>query len=290
MGVAFTNVINYSGTIRQANGALARVIRTFRLPDESAEEGRQMDEPDEDITFENVSFGYGEEQVLKKISCRIPKHQVTAVIGANGSGKSTLFKLLDRLYDPQEGTIRFGQNDAAGYSLQAWRKTFAMVAQGSPLMEGTIRENICYGCERPVSEEELVKVAKLSRVYDFVRDLPDGFDTRITGGGQNFSGGQRQCIAIARAMMVSPDYLLLDEATSNLDAKSEHAVLEAMNELMKDRTTVIIAHSLAAIRNADYVIVLSDGRVTASGSPVQVLEESNNYLRKVMNRKQPDLA
>ena len=290
VGVAFTNVIDYAGTIRQANGALARVIRTFRLPDESAEEGRQMDEPDEDITFENVSFGYGEEQVLKKISCRIPKHQVTAVIGANGSGKSTLFKLLDRLYDPQEGTIRFGQNDAAGYSLQAWRKTFAMVAQGSPLMEGTIRENICYGCERPVSEEELIKVAKLSRVYDFVGDLPDGFDTRITGGGQNFSGGQRQCIAIARAMMVSPDYLLLDEATSNLDAKSEHAVLEAMNELMKDRTTVIIAHSLAAIRNADHVIVLSDGRVTASGSPAQVLEESNNYLRKVMNRKQPDLA
>ena len=155
---------------------------------------------------------------------------------------------------------------------------------------GLIRENICYGCQRPVSEEELIKVARKARVYDFVSKLPEGFDTLVSPGGANFSGGQRQCIAIARAMMCAPDYLLLDEATSNLDAHSERAVMEALEELMRGRTTVIIAHSLATIRRADHVIVLREGQVEASGSPRQILEASGNYLSKVMNRKRPNMA
>lgn len=290
VGVFFTNVIDMVGTVRQANGALARVINTMKLPDEQIEQGRSMDEPDADISFADVEFGYDEAAVLKNVSCQIPKHKVTAVIGSNGSGKSTMFKLIERLYDPRKGVIRFGGTDAGEYSLSAWRKTFGVVAQGSPLMEGTIRENICYGCERPVSEDELVKAAKQARVYDFVSRLPDGFDTQVTSGGQNFSGGQRQCIAIARAMMCAPDYLLLDEATSNLDASSERAVMEALDELMRGRTTIIIAHSLSAIRKADHMIVLREGRVEASGSPKQILEASDNYLSKVMNRKRPEMA
>ena len=238
----------------------------------------------------DVTFGYGQADVLHSVSCQIPKRKVTAVIGANGSGKTTLFKLIERLYDPRKGSIRFGEKDAAGYDLRSWRKVFGVVAQGSPLMEGTIRENICYGCERPVSEEELLKVAKKARVYDFVSQLPEGFDTLVAPGGVNFSGGQRQCIAIARAMMCSLDYLLLDEATSNLDAHSERAVLEALEELMRNRTTVIIAHSLSTIRKADHVIVLRDGQVEASGAPKQILEASGNYLSKVMNRKRPEMA
>ena len=290
VGTLYTNIIDSVGSIREANGALARVINTMKLPDEQKQQGKNMDEPDADLAFEDVTFGYTEDAVLKKVTCTIPKHQVTAIIGTNGSGKSTMFKLVERLYDPTEGTLRFGAADAADYDLHAWRKAFGMVAQGSPLLEGTIRENICYGCERSISEEELIKVAKLTRVYDFVSQLPEGFDTQIVSGGQNFSGGQRQCIAIARAMMCNPDYLLLDEATSNLDAKSERAVMEALDELMKDRTTVIIAHSLSAIRRADHVIVLRDGQVEASGAPEQVLAESDNYLAKVMGRRAPSMA
>ena len=290
VGTYFTNLIDSAGTVRQANGALARVINAMKLPDEQGVTGRTLDEPDADITFEDVSFGYGERDVLRGVACRIPRGKVTAVVGANGSGKSTLFKLLERLYDPRQGVIRFGENDAAGYDLHAWRKAFGVVAQGSPLMEGTVRENICYGCERPVSEEELVKAAKQARVYDFVSRLPEGFDTMVAPGGQNFSGGQRQCIAIARAMLCAPDYLLLDEATSNLDARGEREVLEALEELMRGRTTVVIAHSLAAIRRADHVIVLRDGRVEASGSPKQILEAGGNYLAEVMNRKRPETA
>ena len=280
-----TNVINSVGTIRQANGALTRVIRTLKLSDEQVREGKTMDEPDQDITFLDVDFAYRERLVLEKISCVIPKNKVTAVVGSNGSGKSTLFKLLDRLYDPKTGMIRFGNTDAKEYDLHAWRKAFCLVAQGSPLMEGTIRENICYGCERPISNDELIKVAKQARVYDFVSLLPDGFDTHVAPGGTNFSGGQRQLIAIARAIMNNPDYLLLDEATSNLDATSERIVLEALGELMKGRTTVIIAHSLSAIRNADHVIVLRNGKIEGSGSPAEVLNATNNYLATVMGRR-----
>lgn len=285
VGISATNVINYVGQIRQANGALARVINTMKLPDEMTDDGADMDEPDADISFENVTFRYAEKAVLQEVTCRIPKHKVTAVIGTNGSGKSTMFKLLDRLYEPETGSLRFGSTQAQHYSLHAWRKAFGIVAQEGQLMEGTIRENICYGCSRQISEEELIRITKLIPVYDFVSQLPDGFDTMVTPGGQNFSGGQRQLIVIARAMMNSPDYLLLDEATSSLDTKNEHAVLEALDMLMKDRTTVIIAHSLSAIRKADHVIVLRNGRVEASGSPRQVLKASDNYLSRVMNRR-----
>ncbi len=290
VGVAFTNVINYAGEVRQANGALARVINTMKLPDGQGRNGRDLDQPDEDIQLVDVTFGYGQEPVLQHVTCQIPKHKVTAVIGVNGSGKSTLFKLVERLYEPQQGRISFGQTDAKEYDIHAWRRAFSTVAQGSPLMEGSIRENVCYGCQREVSQEELLKVAKLAHVYDFVQDLPQGFDTQLTGGGQNLSGGQRQCVAIARAMMNAPDYLLLDEATSNLDAKSERSVMEALDELMKGRTTMIIAHSLSAIRRADHVIVLRDGQVEASGTPAQILEAADNYLSKVMDRKRPALS
>ena len=286
LGVSATNLIDSVGTIRQANGALTRVISTLKQPDEDRTEGRTMDDPDQDITFCDVNFSYQtDKQILKQLNCVIPKNKVTAIVGANGSGKSTMFKLLDRLYTPGEGTLMFGNVPAEEYDLHAWRKTFCLVAQGSPLMEGTVRENICYGCERPVSQEELIKVAKQARVYDFVSALPEGFDTRVAPGGANFSGGQRQCIAIARAIMNNPDYLLLDEATSNLDAHSERMVLEALDELMRGRTTVVISHSLASIRNADHVIILKDGKVEASGAPTQVLQATDNYLQKVMQRR-----
>ena len=285
VGTSATNLINSVGTIRQANGALSRVLTALKLPDEEKTTGRAMDDPDQDIVIEEVEFSYGEKPILKKISCVIPKNKVTAVVGSNGSGKSTFFKLLDRLYDPAEGSMKFGDTDVKDYDLHAWRKAFCMVAQGSPLMEGTLRENICYGCERPISDDELIKVAKQSRAYDFIEKLPEGFDTRVAPGGANFSGGQRQLIAIARAMMNNPDYLLLDEATSNLDAKNERLVMDALEELMAGRTTVIIAHSLSTIRKADHVVVIRNGQVESTGAPSQVLNKAGNYLSKVMSRK-----
>lgn len=283
-GTTATNLINSIGSIRQANGALSRVISVLRMPDERGFTGATMDVPDQDIRISDISFAYGQKQVLNGVSCLIPKNKITAVIGHNGSGKSTLIKLLDRLNDPDGGVISFGGQNANEFDLHEWRKAFCLVAQDCPLIEGTIRENICYGCERPIDEEDLITVAKQARCYGFIQNLPQGFDTHIAQGGSNLSGGQRQCIAIARAIMNDPDYLLLDEATSNLDAQSERIVMEALQGLMKGRTTVIISHSLSTIRSADHVIVLNDGVVEQTGTPAEILAQSDNYLSKVIRR------
>lgn len=282
----FNSLITYAGDFKEANGALARITRFFSTEEEKLEEGLEIAaDAQEDVVFENVTFGYTEQNVVKQFSCAIPKNKITAIVGTNGSGKSTLFKLMTRLYEPGSGVIRFGETDCSTYSLHSWRRKVCLIAQGSPMMSGTIRENICYGRQDPVSEEELLNVAKLSHVYDFIKDLPDGFDTAVAAGGSNFSGGQKQCIAIARAMMSNADYLLLDEATSNLDVKREKDVMDAMNALMEGRTTVIIAHSLATIRNADHVIVIHNGELEMEGSPAKILDQTDNYLAKMMRRK-----
>lgn len=281
-----TNFINNIGTIRSANGALTRVINVLKLSDEDTKAGIPLEETEQDIEIQDLSFAYGDKTVLDGISCVIPKNKVTAIIGSNGSGKSTLFRLIDRLNEPDRGELRLGDKNAREYNLHEWRKAFCLVAQDSPMIEGTVRENMCYGCRQDISDEKLLEIAKLSRVYDFVSKLPDKFETHVVLGGANFSGGQRQCIAIARAMLNDPKYLLLDEATSNLDAQNEHAVLDALKELMKGRTTVIIAHSLASIRHADHVIVLHNGKVESMGAPAMILNKTDNYLSKVARRRE----
>lgn len=237
-----------------------------------------MDVADADIILDHVDFSYQTAKVLSNLNCSIPKGKITAIVGTNGSGKSTLFKLLERMYNPTAGKIYFGDKDITEFSLSSWRKSFAIVAQEKPLLSGTIRENIMYGVERKVTEEELIHVAKMANIYDFVMNTPGQFDAQVGPGGSNFSGGQQQCIAIARAMMRNPDYLLLDEATSNLDVKSEQQVTEALNNLMEGRTTILIAHNYSATIFADQVIVLCDGEIQAVGTPKELLE-TNEYYR-----------
>lgn len=281
----FANFISTFGSLKQCIGSLEKVIEVSELQPEDVDAGLRVTVPDADIALEDVTFGYTQEPVLQGLSCVIPKNKTTAIIGANGCGKTTLLKLLKRFYEPEAGGIYFGGTNIQKFSLHSWRKAFALVAQERPLMEGTIRENITYGCQRDVSQEELEQVAQMARVDRIVENLPDGFDSYVAPGGKNFSGGQRQCIAIARAIMHNPDYLLLDEATSNLDAKSERVVIDAMNNLMKGRTTIMIAHSLSGIRHADHVIVMKEGRVIASGSPEEIIHTSNEYRDFVMQQR-----
>jgi len=278
-------LILYVGDVKEANGALARITNFLKLEEEKLEDGIAVLDEQEDIALREIDFGYTDALIMKKFSCTIPKNKVTAIVGTNGSGKSTLLKLLTRLYEPQNGAIMFGENNYSVYSLHSWRQKVCLIAQGSPMMAGTIRENICYGRKDVVSDEELLEVAKRSHVYDFVKDLPDGFDTKVLAGGSNFSGGQKQCIAIARAMLSKCDLLLLDEATSNLDVKREKDVMDAMNQLMKDKTTIIIAHSLSTIKNADHVIVINQGKLEMEGTPSYIMNQTDNYLNKMMCRK-----
>lgn len=232
-----------------------------------------------DLVFDNVAFAYTEERdVLNGVSVTIPMGKVTAIIGGNGAGKSTVFKLLTRLYEPKRGDIFFGDECIDQYDIVQWRDRFTYVFQKNPLIGGTVRENMLYGLDREVSEEELIAAAKKANCYDCIMEKPDGFDEDVGLGGSNFSGGQGQCISIARAMLRNGDYLLLDEATSNLDVLSEAMVTDALNKLMENKTTIMIAHNYAATGNADYVIVMRDGIVEAAGTPAE-LQKSNEYYQ-----------
>ena len=270
----FMNVGSVSGTF----GTMQKINKVSDCEAES-EDGRPVPQLCADIVFDKVSFGYFEDNdVLKDVSVTIPAGKVTAIVGGNGAGKSTMFKLITRLYEPKSGEIRFNGENAAEYELGSWRGRFAYVFQRDGLIGGSVRDNIIYGLEREVSEEEIIAAAKSANCYDFIMEKPAGFDEDVGLGGSNFSGGQGQCICIARAMLRNADILLLDEATSNLDVTSTALVSEAMDNLMKDRTTVMIAHSFAATKNADYVIVMREGTVEAAGTPDE-LEKTNEYYK-----------
>lgn len=270
----FMNVGSVSGTF----GTMQKINKVSDCEAES-EDGRPVPQLCADIVFDKVSFGYFEDNdVLKDVSVTIPAGKVTAIVGGNGAGKSTMFKLITRLYEPKSGEIRFNGENAAEYELGSWRGRFAYVFQRDGLIGGTVRDNIVYGLEREVSEDEMIAAAKSANCYDFIMEKPAGFDEDVGLGGSNFSGGQGQCICIARAMLRNADILLLDEATSNLDVTSTALVSEAMDNLMKNRTTVMIAHSFAATKNADYVIVMREGTVEAAGTPDE-LEKTNEYYK-----------
>lgn len=266
-----------AGSVFGTFGTMQKITRVAGLLDEK-EDGRDVPSVCSDIVFNDVTFAYNEERdVLKHISMQIPMGKVTAIIGGNGAGKSTVFKLLTRLYEPKEGTIQFNGENIDEYKLSDWRDEFAYVFQKDPLIGGTVRENLTYGLDREVSEEELIEVAKKANCYDCIMEKPGGFNEDVGLGGSNFSGGQGQCISIARAMLRNADYLLLDEATSNLDVLSEAMVTEALDHLMENKTTIMIAHNYAATKNADHVIVMRDGTVDAAGSPEELLKTNEYY-------------
>ena len=266
-----------AGSVFGTFGTMKKIATVSTLLDEP-EEGGDVPSVCSDIVFDDVTFAYNKERdALKHISMRIPMGKVTAIIGGNGAGKSTVFKLLTRLYEPNFGTIQFNGENIKDYKLSDWRDEFAYVFQKDPLIGGTVRENLTYGLDREVGEEELIEVAKKANCYDCIMEKPDGFDADVGLGGSNFSGGQGQCISIARAMLRNADYLLLDEATSNLDVLSEAMVTEALDHLMENKTTIMIAHNYAATKNADYVIVMRDGAVEAAGEPEELLKTNEYY-------------
>lgn len=290
MGIKMMQVFMNLGSVSQATGCLRKVAEIFEA-EEEPEDGETAPAGQQDLRLENVHFSYSPDvPVLKGVSCTIPAGKVTAIIGTNGTGKSTIFKLLSRMYEPNEGAIYYGGTDISGYSLLSWRHKFALVAQDNPLMSGTVRDNILYGVEREVSDEELTAVAKAANIYDFVMEKPNGFLEDVGLGGGNFSGGQRQCIAIARAMLRNADCLLLDEATSNLDVLSAQAVQSALERLIEGRTAIVIAHTCAATTSASNIIVMRDGKVEDMGTPQELLQRNAYYRTFLRECDAPDGA
>ncbi|SCM85443.1 Protein of unknown function [Bacillus mycoides] len=229
-------------------------------------------------------FNNEEEKILKNIDFTIESGKVTAIVGPSGSGKTTLFSLLERFYEPTSGFIKLGKEPITAYSLQSWRRQIGYVSQDSPLIDGTIRDNICYGVEGEVTDEEIEKVAAMAYVDAFIHDLPSGYATEVGERGVKLSGGQRQRIAIARALLRNPQILMLDEATSSLDSKSESVVQKALNNLMKGRTTLVIAHRLSTVVDADKIIFIEKGNLTGSGSHDELLQTHDMYREFAMQQ------
>ncbi|WP_206166733.1 ABC transporter ATP-binding protein [Mammaliicoccus sciuri] len=274
-------ILNFSMFLTDYKKAVGASERIYEIYQEEAEKrGDDHNQPitnHQDITFDNVSFGYEDNPVIKDLSLSIRSGEVTAFVGPSGSGKSTLFSLIERLYPIDHGQILYGNQPIDDISLKYWRQKIGYVMQSNAMMSGTIRDNLTYGVYSEVDEETLVHYTKMARCYDFIMAFPQGFDTEIGERGTKLSGGQRQRIDIARSFIKNPDILLLDEATANLDSESEFYIQQALNELMKDRTTIVIAHRLATIKKANQIVFLDKGEITGVGTHQELLASHEKY-------------
>ena len=232
-----------------------------------------------EVSFDNVGFNYdGTDSILKDVSFTMRKGTVTALVGASGAGKSTIADLIPRFYDVIKGKIKIDGNDIRNLDINSLRKMMGIVSQETILFNDTIGANIKYGLQS-VSDEQLQKAAKNANAYNFISEQPNGFETIIGEKGIRLSGGQRQRIAIARAILKNPSILILDEATSSLDTESEYKVQKAIDNLMADRTVLVIAHRLSTVENADTIVVMKEGEVSDFGSHEDLIKKDGVYKR-----------
>ncbi len=263
-------------TVKGTQGSLRHVNEILERRPERLDDGQPLGASG-DIELHDVRFSFdGEYQVLQGVSCTIPYGKRTAIIGGNGSGKSTVMKLLQGFYRPDAGSITLNGQDIAAVRLSDLRGRFAYVLQNTPLLAGTVRENLVYGARTMPDEQAIVAAAKAAGAHDFIMQLPEGYDTQVDAAGDRLSGGQRQRIAIARALLVRPEYLILDEATASLDHRTGGRVLRNILEGSVP-TVVYISHNMEEVCRADHVIVLRDGRVEACGSPRELARISPTY-------------
>ena len=276
------DIANSYNTLMSAVAGAERVFEVLDQAEEPADAAaaEALSQPRGDVEFRNVSFGYRPDvPVLKEVSFHAPAGSVTAIVGKTGAGKTTIVNLLARFYEISSGSILIDGRDIRDYSRASLRSAFGVVLQDGWLFAGTVRENILYG--RPeATEEEMLQAAELAGASHAIQRLPLGYDTQLVESGANLSQGQRQLIAIARAVLAAPRLLVLDEATSSVDARTELHIQQGMIELMKGRTSFIIAHRLSTIRDADTVLVVDGGRIVERGSPEE-LEARDGYFRKL---------
>ena len=250
----------------------------------SKENAIQKNVFESDITIKNVNFKYEDEAVLKDFSLEVKKGQTVALVGQSGSRKSTIANLLTRFYDVNEGTISIDGTNIQDLNLQSLRGLMGLVTQDSILFNDTIKANVSLG-KTNATDEEIIEALKIANAYEFVKDLPLGINTNIGDSGNKLSGGQKQRLSIARAVLKNPPIMILDEATSALDTESERLVQEALENLMKNRTTIVIAHRLSTIRNADEICVMHEGEIVERGCHEELME-LNGYYKKLCDMQQ----
>jgi len=273
--------------VNQANAriqeALAGSVRVFEILDQypklkEPEDAIELPPFQKEIKYVNVSFAYEKEKVLENINLTIKKGEKLAIVGPSGVGKTTLVNLLPRFYDPTSGHIEIDGVNIQKVTLKSLREQIGLVAQETFLFHDTVRNNIAFG-KPDASEEEIIQAAKTAFAHDFIMKLPQGYDTVIGERGTKLSGGEKQRIAIARAILKNPPILILDEATASLDSESEYLVEKALEKLMEERTVLVIAHRLSTVRNADRIIYLKDGKILEEGSHEELLKKNGEYAK-----------
>ena len=281
LGLLFMSTRRLNAVYAELQRGIAAATRVFDMLDRERE---IVDRPGvgslpafaETISFEAVSFTYGDQPVLSEVDLVIERGETVALVGASGAGKTTLANLLPRFYDPSSGAVRIDGHDLRTVGLASLRDQIGLVTQETLLFDDTVRSNIAYGRDE-VGLDRVVAVARASQAHEFIEELPRGYETRLGERGQRLSMGQRQRIAIARALLKDPPLLILDEATSALDAESEVLVQRALEQLMKGRTSVVIAHRLSTVRRADRIVVLDRGRIVEQGSHASLLAVGGHY-------------
>lgn len=251
------------------------------------ENGRDIALTNHDIAFSHVDFGYDERKILKDVSFTIPEKTSTAIVGPSGSGKTTICSLLARFYDVNDGSITVGGVDVRKMTCESLLSNISMVFQNVYLFHDTIRANICFG-KTDATEEEMIDAAKKACCHDFIMALPDGYDTVIGEGGGTLSGGEKQRISIARAILKNAPIIILDEATASIDPENEHLIQNAISELTKGRTIITIAHRLATIEQADQILVVDDGRIVQKGTHKELISVEGRYREFIQIREKAE--
>ena len=273
------NLTKVNVVIQKAVAATEDIFYILDYPAEKETGNKQLGKVDGNVIIKDLSFAFGDHKVLSGVSVDIKAGQTVAFVGKSGSGKTTLTSIISRFYTQQKGEILLDGFDTRELTLENLRLHLSMVSQNVHLFDDTVYNNIAFGLSREVSEQEVIDALKRANAYEFVQELPDGIHTNIGNNGSKLSGGQRQRISIARALLKNAPVLIFDEATSALDNESERVVQQALESLTKSCTTIVIAHRLSTVENADKIIVMDGGKVVESGKHKELLEQGRFYTR-----------
>ncbi|QKX06255.1 ABC transporter ATP-binding protein [Aquimarina sp. TRL1] len=271
-----------SYNVKKGNAAAERVLEILNTtsPLEDHKDATSKGSFDAEIHIDNISFKYEDEYVLKNFSLKVPKGSSVALVGQSGSGKSTIANLVTRFYDVNKGAIKIDGTNIKNLKKSSLRQLIGLVTQDSILFNDTIKNNLLVGNEQ-ATDEQIIDALKIANAWEFIKDLPNGIDTNIGDSGNKLSGGQKQRISIARAVLKNPPIMLLDEATSALDTESEKLVQAALENMMKNRTSIVIAHRLSTIQKSDSIIVMQKGQIVEQGTHLELINKNGVYHKLV---------
>lgn len=273
----------FSALIRSVDICVEQANEILAIPEMDID-GEDIEPASKDIGLENVTFAYDNRTIIDGVDLRIPENTTTAIVGPSGGGKTTITNLIARFWDVDGGRVTLGGKDVRDYSFDSLMKNFSFVFQRVYLFEDTIANNIRFGSPE-ASMDRVIEAAKKARCHDFIMSLPDGYDTVIGEGGTSLSGGEKQRISIARAIMKDSPIIILDEATANVDPENEAELTKAIDELTKEKTIIMIAHRLKTVRNADNIIVIDKGRIVQQGRHDELMQQEGIYRTFVEDRK-----